>query len=252
MIYIFLVLVAIWEMLILIPGTVFLIPYALLIFYVLFPIVSPIYAAYFFFSNSRRKPKLRFLSILLILPLATLGYSSISKDYSLNHKTPDNELIKSFIQGETAGTGITIELSNKVAQYHQNDKTLDLYLSIDPSKCMAAFESYNEHFRTDPESSAKILKNILYGPYIELPMHVSKVTRLPEKITVYGYWGETPLFKAYYQKEHKAYRLVEPYPQVWMVGNEDKWSFEYQLEGLRKDIFIADVPNSNFRLSLLP
>ncbi|WEK56077.1 MAG: hypothetical protein P0Y55_08525 [Candidatus Cohnella colombiensis] len=197
--------------------------------------------------------KQKLLSIIFLLPISFFIIFPILRDeFRLITNIPNDKVIKEYIHSQHIGRVEILDTNKEIANYNSKSKNLELKLKILPEVFINDHSDlYN---REDPETSAKIMMNVMYLNYIELPNQISQVTRVPNTITVFGYWGDELIMKAMFQKNKKKYRLIEPYPKVSLVGSKnEKLQLQYELLNKKSkiDLIVHNIPSTNFQFNLV-
>lgn len=199
------------------------------------------------------KSKQKLLSIIYILPISYFIIFPVVRDeIRLCTTIPNDKVIKEYIFSEHIGRVEILDTNIDIANYNSTNKNLDINLKILPE---VFIEDHSDlYYREDPETSAKIMMNVMYLNYIKLPKNISQVTRVPKTITVSGYWGDELILKATFQKKQKKYILVKPYPNVFLVGSKnEKLQLQYEFSNRisKIDLVVHNIPRTNFQFNLV-
>jgi hypothetical protein len=209
-------------------------------------------AIFVFFSTKKWKSEERIVSIIFLVPIICFVVVPVIKEQIRLYNTiPDDKLIKSYIQNQYSGNTEILDTSIQIASYDSSKRHLTLHFKVKPNVFIKDEERVHGEFQIDPERSAKIFMNVLNLNLIEQPEHITEVTKVPKQITVLGYWGDKFFLSAIYELNKNRYKLIQPFPNVSLVGLENKWFLQFEIEGKQERLFIKNVPNSIFNISLL-
>ncbi|MFC6548416.1 hypothetical protein [Cohnella cellulosilytica] len=207
--------------------------------YLAFIPFSIIFSILLFLDGETWISRQRVGALLFLLPSMFLFvFPFIGHQFKIYTSSPTDELIKSYIQTEQLGGPFDIDTSLPFTRYDKEEKVLELKIRIDPEK-------YLEHYNTAPyvleASAARPFISRLSHNYLSVPSRISTVTKVPKTIIVKGYWGEEPVLTGYFTRGLKEYKLVEPYPQLALVGSQGIWYLEYESNGIRNRVMIERV-----------
>ncbi|MBW7476306.1 hypothetical protein K0T92_16355 [Paenibacillus oenotherae] len=162
-------------------------------------------------------------------------------------------MIKEYIKSEHVGSVEILDTSISIADYDSVNKNLNLKLKIMPDVFIMDQSNLSNERQSVPVTSAKMMMNEMYLNFIELPKNVSKVTKIPNTITAYGYWGDELIMKATFQKNRNKYKLVQPYPFVSLLGSVNNLQLQFELDNRKGSIDLAvdHFPKTNFHFNLV-
>ncbi|GGD61488.1 hypothetical protein GCM10010911_19160 [Paenibacillus nasutitermitis] len=159
-------------------------------------------------------------------------------------------MIRSYIENELVFTNQDIfDLSSPLMEYSAENKTLSLFLKARPDIYLDNFEEDIQHFA--PKNIHKLFINEFEYYFITLLKDLRETTKVPESVTLYGYWGEKLLFKVYYRANGDQYSMVEPYPDISFIGKGDKWYFKYNVNNFDETLFIKNEKGPDFISKLI-
>lgn len=67
---------------------------------------------------------------------------------------------------------------------------------------------------------------------------------------VKGYWGKELILTGYFTRGLKGYKLIDPYPQVSLIGSQGIWYLEYESNSNRKRVMIERIEGEDFKIDL--
>jgi hypothetical protein len=210
-----------------------------------------VYGLYLLFAA---KSKQKFISIVFFLPFAIfIILPLLREEFHLITSIPDDKLIKEYIMSQHVGKVEILDTSITIADYDSDNKNLNLRLKIMPNIFIMDQSNLYSELKINQKTSARIMMNVMYLNFIDLPENVSKVTKIPNRITAYGYWGDKLIMKANFEKNRNKYKLVQPYPFVSLLGSVNNLQLQYELDNRKGSIelVVDNFPNTNFQINLL-
>ncbi|MBB6735406.1 hypothetical protein [Cohnella zeiphila] len=157
--------------------------------------------------------------MVFLIPVAVVIYAEIREDLKPRYVMPDKKLIESYISREYFTSSESLDLNDLEVTYSKPTKELQLTLKTKSNDFLAGLE-YN--------LTAQTFLDRLYQEYIEIPKNLTKASRIPQSITLNGYWGEARLFIAHFQKKDNHFQLVAPYPYLRLISSNNNWYLEYR------------------------
>ncbi|CAH1219228.1 hypothetical protein PAECIP111893_04522 [Paenibacillus plantiphilus] len=230
----------------------------LFIFKDTFVVFSVLFSVYLFFKSKKWLSEERLAGVAFLIPAVLIAIVIVvpilQREIDLKTKEPNDELIRSYIESNNISSSNLINMSEPLLNYHAEEKHLELYLRIDREKFFDFMKTAsNGESRIMDEDTARYMMNRFYLDLINLPSNIAEATRAPEKITVYGYWGDELICTTYFEMGNGVhYRIKEPYPKVVLSGIGDEWYLQYTLNGESKDLlFREEVVPSEFSYEIL-
>ncbi|MNL39403.1 hypothetical protein D3C87_1616810 [compost metagenome] len=156
------------------------------------------------------------------------------------------------MDGYFSGVTNSLDMSRPITNYNTETKTLEIQLIIDPTTFMRYEEINLSRDNTSLERQGNYFMHSLYYELINLPSGLSNLTKQPDTITTYCYWGKDQIFQAQYETSAGEYKMIKPYPVLTLKGENDSWYLHYILNGHHKSLFLKKAPHSNFQISLEP
>ncbi|MFF2093343.1 hypothetical protein [Paenibacillus sp. NPDC058174] len=207
---------------------------------------------YLLFAARGWKWEERIVSIILVLPFIWLFiWPVVHDEIQLYRTVPTDEIVKKFVRNKHAGSAEVLDTSLLMADYDSGSKNLKLFFKVQPDIFVPDEERFHGSFKDDPVRSAKIFMNVLFINLIKQPKELTEVTKVPKTIEEHGYWGDTLILKANYEKSGGEYKLIPPYPDVSLVSTNGMWYLKYTVEGKEGEIYIADVPGVDINNKLI-
>lgn len=189
------------------------------IFYYVFIAASFGYAFYLFLTSRRWLSFRRVLVMVFLIPVAVVIYAEIREEMKPRYAMPDKKLIESYIDREYFTSSESLDWNDLEVTYDKPTKELQLTLKTKANDFLAGLE-YN--------FTAQTFLEHLYQEYIEIPRNLTKASRVPRSIALNGYWGDTRLFVAHFQKKGNHFQLVPPYPYLRLISSNNNWYLEYR------------------------
>lgn len=223
----------------------------------IFVVFSVLFSVYLFFKSEKWMSEERLAGVAFLMPAVLIAIVIVvpilQKEVDLKTKEPNDELIRSYIERNTWNS-VLFDMSGPMLNYHAEEKHLELFLRIDREKFFDDMKAESEgELQIMNGDAARYIMNRLSTDLIEIPSNIAEATRAPEKITVYGYWGDELICTTYFEMGNGVhYRIKEPYPKVVLSGIGDEWYLQYTLNGESKSLlFMEDVIASEFSYEIL-
>lgn len=223
----------------------------------IFVVFSVLFSVYLFFKSEKWMSEERLAGVAFLMPAVLIAIVIVvpilQKEVDLKTKEPNDELIRSYIERNTWNS-VLFDMSGPMLNYHAEEKHLELFLRIDREKFFDDMKAESEgELQIMNGDAARYIMNRLSTDLIEIPSNIAEATRAPEKITVYGYWGDELICTTYFEMGNGVhYRIKEPYPKVVLSGIGDEWYLQYTLNGESKSLlFMENVIASEFSYEIL-
>jgi hypothetical protein len=229
-------------------GVLMIIFFPLFIFYQAFIPLSFIFSIKLFLKGKKWRSRERVGALLFLIPsVVIVVYPLVVHQFQIYTSPPTPELIKSYIQTEQLGGPSDIDVSLPFTRYDKEAKVLEIEIRIDPEKYLEYYRRGS--FVLDASASKPFTSHLSYN-YLSIPRGISTVTKVPKKIIVKGYWGEELILTGYFTRGLKGYKLIDPYPQVSLIGSQGIWYLEYESNSSRKRVMIERVEGEDFKIDL--
>jgi|GEM_PF-1381882 len=229
-------------------GVLMILFFPLFIFYQAFIPLSVIFSVNLFLKGKKWRSRERVGALLFLIPsVVIVVYPLVVHQFHIYTSPPTPELIKSYIQTEQLGGPSDIDMSLPFTRYDKEAKALEIEIRIDPEKYIKHY--YNSSYVLDI-NTAKPFMDRLFIRYIQIPSKLSKVTKVPKTIIVKGYWGKELILTGYFTRGLKGYKLIDPYPQISLIGSQGIWYLEYESNSNRQRVMIKRIEGEDFRIDL--
>lgn len=120
-------------------------------------------------------------------------------------------------------------------------------MKIDPDRYLDYNEEISKRYkRTDEEFQLSLLRGI--NNKFDLMTRFHKRNLVAENITVYCYWGESLLGKTNFTRDKDEYKMVEPYPDLSLLGEDNKWYLKYDVNGKEERVFLKERQGRDFEI----
>jgi len=218
-------------------------------YWFLFSFIAVVIAIILFFMNKKWISEERVLALILLLPIVfTILVPITQRELRLRMATPTDALMTSYISDKYIYSNKAIDTSIPLINYNEDKKLLNVKIKISPNLFMGKQKDHMEN-NIDGDHASYFVNNIFLD-YIDLMMNFTSVSKVPDKITVSGYWGEILILKAHYTREKKQYKLQEPYPEISLIGLDNRWYLNYNSNGTIERIIIREHQGPNFEKTL--
>lgn len=222
-------------------------------FYFIFPIISLLISLFLLFRSTNKTIfKKVFLLIFIIPAVYTYLFPSIHHELKIRTTIPTESIVREYVDNYFAGVTPSLIRSKPLINYHAKTKELDIYLRIDPQNFLQIQEMENNQEILLPEEKGKYFVNRLIFEIFELPIKLNQKTTVPNTIHAYCYWGDTLISKVNYQKSSGQYKIVKPYPLLNLIGTNNSWFLQFEIDNKINKLFLKKEPRSEFIIKLEP
>ncbi|MET3846968.1 hypothetical protein [Paenibacillus sp. OAE614] len=226
-------------------------PFLAFIWY-LFPIIPLVTLLYLIMKHKKWTISESIVLLMFIIPASYIYFvPNIIHEVKIQTTIPTNKIVRQFMDQYFAGTASSLDRSSPLINYNEKTKVLDIYLKANPDRFIENRDKEDSK-NLLPTEKAKIFINGLFFEMFLLPINLQEKTTVPSYIHVYCYWGDTLISKLNIKKKDGHYKLIEPYPTINLVGKEDSWFLEFEIDGIRDELFIKKEPLTNFSISFDP
>jgi hypothetical protein len=218
-----------------------------LVYLMIYPFGAILLAIVLLIAGERWLSEERVMALVLCIPLIiTIVAPYVENQIKLHLMNPDIPMIESHFEGMFPLTNTTsLDTLPKLIEYDRDSSLLKLNMKIDPEK----FIKYIIHWQTnqyDIVDYPQRFMNLLRENYIEAASVLDDYTLVADELIVYGYWGDDVIVKSYFKKENNEYNLIEPYPELTLVSENNQWYLEYKDESDKYRIFVMELTISDF------
>ncbi|MCR8656740.1 hypothetical protein [Paenibacillus endoradicis] len=235
-----------WVLGFILSQLVFILSFPMLMVYLMiYPYGAILLAIVLLIAGEKWLSEERIMAFVLLIPIMILIVIPYAQNQINVHLLePNIQKIESHIDYRYLNFyPSTLDNSPQLIEYDRDSKLLTLNMIIVPMKFTDSVKGW-EAMKVEDYPSYFI--NLLRIHYIRVAEDLEEVTLKADNLIINGYWGDKVIIQSYFKKEDNKYILVEPYPDLALVGENNKWYLEYEVDNVKSKVFVLNRSSEDF------